>query len=176
MMKDKQIVMEILNKRKNDAFNNPYQKFEYGRLLKAIITIQELVPPECFDSQIEEGKAATDAEIENWAINDIPKCFNSNDVGPVVNIAYNARVKGAKWMRDQSRLSEPSMPERDEQGDKLTPASEILRDELISFASRNDKYDLTNIRITEIPAYLEMLKKQHENTVDQYLNSKQSEK
>jgi hypothetical protein len=51
-------------------------------------------------------------------------------------------------------------------------SKEPIRDELIAFASRNDKYKLTNIRNTVVPAYLEMLKKDHEDTVDEYLSSK----
>ena len=49
-----------------------------------------------------------------------------------------------------------------------------LRDELIIFASRTDKYNLTNIRNVDVPSYLERLKKDHEIMVDDYLNSKQS--
>jgi len=52
------------------------------------------------------GEVVTDTEIEKWAIGDISTIFNIRDMGPVVDIAYNARVKGAKWMR--SRLTEPT--------------------------------------------------------------------
>jgi len=48
-----------------------------------------------------------------------------------------------------------------------------IREELIKYACRNDKYQTTNIRNTEVPAFLEMLRKEHERSVDEYLKSKQ---
>ena len=53
----------------------------------------------------EKVAEVTDEEIEKWAIQDIPKCFNIKDQGPVINIAYHARITGAKWMRN--RLMKP---------------------------------------------------------------------
>lgn len=50
----KEQFIEILNKRMSDAFNNPFHRFEYGRLLTAIRTIEELVPPECFQPVSQE--------------------------------------------------------------------------------------------------------------------------
>ena len=46
---------------------------------------------------------------------------------------------------------------------------ESIRDILIDFASRNDKHNLGKCRNTEIPALLEVYKKGHERSVDEYL-------
>jgi hypothetical protein len=47
-----------------------------------------------------------------------------------------------------------------------------LRSELIKFACRNDKYNLDNVRTVDEPAMLEMYRKDHERSVDDYLKTK----
>jgi hypothetical protein len=51
---------------------------------------------------------------------------------------------------------------------------EELRNELIKFASRKDKYNMDKVRTADEPAMLELFRKQHENEVDQYLAKLQS--
>jgi hypothetical protein len=53
---------------------------------------------------------------------------------------------------------------------------EELREALIKFACRNDKYNLTNIKNSEVPMFLEMCRKDHEISVDQYFNSLRNDK
>jgi hypothetical protein len=51
-----------------------------------------------------------------------------------------------------------------------------LRDELINFACRNDKYNMDKIRTADEPAMLELYRKDHERSVDEYLKSRKDSK
>jgi hypothetical protein len=59
-----------------------------------------------------------------------------------------------------------------EQKNEIT--KETLKSELIKFASRNDKHNLGKCRTIDIPALLEVYKKGHERSVDEYLAKLQS--
>ena len=50
-------------------------------------------------SMIESEPEVTDEEIEEWAKNDI-KIFSPSDSDAYFDVAYHARIKGAKAMRD----------------------------------------------------------------------------
>jgi hypothetical protein len=66
-------------------------------------------------------------------------------------------TKFCKWYL----IEEPSEAQREE-----------LRNELIKYASRYDKYNMDNIRTADIPAMLELYRKGHEQSVDLYLKTK----
>ena len=91
-MIDKEKILNKHSQKYGDILDNPRAVVLATEALEAMKELEDQLLSEI-----------TNEEIEKWAMDDIPKHFNTDDTGPVVNIAYYARIKGAKWMYEQMK-------------------------------------------------------------------------
>jgi hypothetical protein len=174
----------------NGSYTNSFATLEKG--MKMVRDNSQLPAKESIQSnsdKIKEKQGVSDEEIEKWAENLVP--YWKTD--PDYEIKYRNLIRGAKAMRD-NKIKDMKTPEEileqyypieiaetDGTLDYILKAMEVyhaqfeqsdLRSELIKFACRYDKYNLDKVRTVDEPKVLELMKKDHERSVDDYLKTK----